>query len=262
MDYAGSTYYYQYNLQGDVIALLDSTFTPVVTYTYGPWGTVENITDSTNINLGDINPFLYRGYYYDSDTSLYYLQSRYYDPATGRFINEDKYIFTGHDLLGYNMYTYALNNPIKFTDSSGGRPVINDWRTESNLERQISIQYLQSGNADLKKAAKTTIDIILTQVPHEENTKSKIIFHEKRVTIQNSFNVNDTNTMAEICSIISQVDGTNRTVANYIAEWRFHNFAYYIDAYKDSATHADLEYDGDERRSVRVLTWVFEYFVH
>ena len=119
MDYQGNTYYYQYNLQGDVIALLDSTFTPVVTYTYGPWGTVEDITDSTNINLGTVNPFLYRGYYYDSDTELYYLQSRYYDPTTGRFINADGYVSTGQGLLSYNMFAYCENDPINRSDASG-----------------------------------------------------------------------------------------------------------------------------------------------
>ena len=121
MDYLGSTYYYQYNLQGDVIALLDSTFTPVVTYTYGPWGTVEDITDSTNINLSDVNPFLYRGYYYDADTELYYLQSRYYDPTTGRFINADRVIDQRH-VLGTNLCAYCTNNPINVTDETGNLP--------------------------------------------------------------------------------------------------------------------------------------------
>ncbi len=124
MDYLGSTYYYQYNLQGDVIALLDGTFTPVVTYTYGPWGTVENITDSTNISLSTINPFLYRGYFYDADTELYYLQSRYYDPATGRWISAEPNVDFGEfdegaGLLAYNSYAYCANNPIIYNDENG-----------------------------------------------------------------------------------------------------------------------------------------------
>ena len=125
MDYQGNTYYYQYNLQGDVIALLDSTFTPVVTYTYGPWGTVEDITDSTNINLGTVNPFLYRGYYYDSDTELYYLNSRYYDPETGRFINADdasSLAYSLQNFVQYNLFAYCWGNPINMLDRSGKLP--------------------------------------------------------------------------------------------------------------------------------------------
>lgn len=66
-----------------------------------------------------MNPFRYRGYYYDTETSLYYLQSRYYDPSTGRFINADGYINANGDLLGYNMYAYCSNNPVMNTDPTG-----------------------------------------------------------------------------------------------------------------------------------------------
>ena len=67
------------------------------------------------------NPFRYRGYYYDTETQLYYLQSRYYNPAWGRFLNVDAYISTGTGLLGYNMYTYCDNDPIMKVDVSGYR---------------------------------------------------------------------------------------------------------------------------------------------
>ena len=65
------------------------------------------------------NPFRYRGYYYDYETGFYYLNSRYYDPATGRFINADVYISTGKGILGHNMYAYCRNNPVMRYDSSG-----------------------------------------------------------------------------------------------------------------------------------------------
>ena len=83
-------YYYIYNLQGDVIALADaSTGKLVVTYTYDAWGKLVKLEDTTANSVGTQNPFRYRGYYYDSETGLYYLQSRYYDAETGRFINAD-----------------------------------------------------------------------------------------------------------------------------------------------------------------------------
>ena len=77
----------------------------------------EEITSSTS--LAKQNPFRYRGYYYDAESGLYYLQSRYYDPQTGRFVNGDGYISTGTGVLGYNMFAYCENNPVKYKDTSG-----------------------------------------------------------------------------------------------------------------------------------------------
>lgn len=65
------------------------------------------------------NPFRYRGYYYDTDTGLYYLQSRYYNPAWGRFLNADGYVNANGDLIGFNMYTYCSNNPVMYADPTG-----------------------------------------------------------------------------------------------------------------------------------------------
>ena len=74
------TYFYVTNLQGDVVAILDSNGTAVVRYTYNAWGQVFEPTGSMATTLGDDNPLRYRGYVYDTETGLYYLQSRYYDP--------------------------------------------------------------------------------------------------------------------------------------------------------------------------------------
>ena len=91
---------------------------------YGAWGNYsvhgadgKKTTDATFI--GHINPLRYRGYYYDRETRLYYLQSRYYDFAICRFINADTYLSTGQGMLGHNMFTYCGNNPVNYCDSSG-----------------------------------------------------------------------------------------------------------------------------------------------
>ena len=68
------------------------------------------------------NPLRYRGYYYDTETGLYYLNSRYYDSVAGRFINADGYISTGQGLLGFNMFAYCGNNPVMFFDYFGNCP--------------------------------------------------------------------------------------------------------------------------------------------
>ena len=114
-------YYYIYNLQGDVIALADaSTGKLVVTYTYDAWGKPVSVTDTTSNSVGTLNPFRYRGYYYDTETKLYYLQTRYYDPDTGRFVNADTYATTNtSDALSTNMFAYCENNPVMGHDPSG-----------------------------------------------------------------------------------------------------------------------------------------------
>ena len=125
----GVVYYYVLNAQGDVVGLLNSSGELVVEYKYDPWGKLlETIigvdeTDSKYAaynNMGLRNPLRYRGYIYDRDTGLYYLQSRYYDPAIGRFINADGFVTT--DVLGLlssNMFVYCENNPISRFDPTG-----------------------------------------------------------------------------------------------------------------------------------------------
>ena len=117
-DSSNHFYYYIYNVQGDVIALADaSTGKLAVTYTYDAWGKLVKLEDSTANSVGTQNPFRYRGYYYDTETGLYYLQSRYYDPDTGRFVNADTQLNEG--VLGYNMFAYCENNPVMREDSTG-----------------------------------------------------------------------------------------------------------------------------------------------
>ena len=118
-------YYYVLNAQGDVIALLNANGALVASYNYGAWGNYsvhgadgKKTTDPTFI--GHINPLRYRGYYYDRETRLYYLQSRYYDFANCRFINADAYATTNAgSFLSCNMFAYCGNNPVNRADQSG-----------------------------------------------------------------------------------------------------------------------------------------------
>ena len=115
MQVNGTTYYYVTNLQGDVMGLVDTNGNTVATYTYDPYGKVLTATGT----LAEKNPLRYRGYYYDSESGLYYLQSRYYDPATRRFVNADSYSSTGQGLIGHNMFAYCNGNPIQNSDPNG-----------------------------------------------------------------------------------------------------------------------------------------------
>jgi RHS repeat-associated protein len=95
INYQGTVYYYVTNMQGDVIGIIRGNGTQVVAYRYDAWGNVKEVSGSMSGTLGKANPLRYRGYVYDEETKLYYLESRYYDPEVGRFINADAYAATG-----------------------------------------------------------------------------------------------------------------------------------------------------------------------
>lgn len=116
--YNGTMYFYVKNLQGDVIRIIDLAGTEVASYVYDSWGNIKDTKGDTTVR--ELNPIRYRGYVYDTETSLYYLQSRYYDPFTGRFLNADIYCDTGTDTtLSTNMFAYCENNPIIHVDKTG-----------------------------------------------------------------------------------------------------------------------------------------------
>jgi len=93
-------------------------------YTYDAWGNIISKTDSTGaMDLSEINPFVYKGYWYGWSTGLYYLNARYYNPAIGRFLSEDPIGPTPGNVLSYNEYAYAENNPVLLSDPSGMIPM-------------------------------------------------------------------------------------------------------------------------------------------
>ncbi len=125
--YNSTPYYFLKNLQGDVIAITNKSGEVVARYTYDAWGKVLKVTNASgtvitsSTNVANVNPFRYRGYYYDTETSLYYLQSRYYDPDAARFINaDDAEVFSKYsDTKLINLFTYCENDPVNGKDVTG-----------------------------------------------------------------------------------------------------------------------------------------------
>ena len=118
--YNRTPYYYRKNLQGDVIGILNQNGEEVAAYTYDAWGKHISITGDTVI--ANVNPIRYCSYYYDTETGLYYLNSRYYDPEIKRFINSDDIRViseTGLNVNGQNLFVYCNNNPVMLKDPSG-----------------------------------------------------------------------------------------------------------------------------------------------
>ena len=115
---AFDSYVFEKNLQGDIVAIYNTSGTSVAIYKYDAWGNVISETGT----MASVNPFRYRGYYYDTETGFYYLQSRYYDPAIGRFINADNANVihtTPTALTDKNLYAYCDNNPVMRIDEDG-----------------------------------------------------------------------------------------------------------------------------------------------
>ena len=137
MQYHGASYaedvwdvfWYEKNLQGDIVAIYDESGTLLITYTYNAWGEFTTMTHNGGYSTAAYaNPFTYRGYYYEESLFMYYLGSRYYDQRAGRFINPDEVMSgTNGSLQGFNLYVYCFNNPVMYTDPNGNWP---EWATK------------------------------------------------------------------------------------------------------------------------------------
>ena len=127
-----SAYYFQRNLMGDIVAIYDTVGAKVAEYTYDAWGNCKIESSTTNYTVANANPFRYRGYYYDTDTGLYYLNARYYSPEWRRFISPDNTAYLNpKNVNGCNLYAYCNNDPVNFVDPSGNAAIlltIFDWQ--------------------------------------------------------------------------------------------------------------------------------------
>ena len=110
-------YYYIRDALGNILGIINQNGQIVVQYSYTSYGVCSI---SGNTSLGNENPFRYKGYYYDVETSLYYLNTRYYDPEIGRFISPDSVDYLDPTTInGLNLYAYCGNDPVNYADPSG-----------------------------------------------------------------------------------------------------------------------------------------------
>ena len=125
--YGTTQYYYVTNLSGDIVGITDADGNLIAEYEYDEWGKLLSIKTAEEGNaeqqkVAERNPFRYRGYYYDSETGMYYLNSRYYNPELGRFISADSFNYIKSSTrIGLNAYCYCANNPIMYSDPTGNK---------------------------------------------------------------------------------------------------------------------------------------------
>jgi len=259
-----NTYSYTYNASG----------TKLISYHYNAWGLVYPVYSNGGRTTSAVNnPFKYRGYYHDSETGFYYLNSRYYDPEICRFLNPDAFVSTGQGLIGYNMFVYCGNNPVMRIDTLGNKwwkyliaaviaPVVPSVSTamvvneavndtnENKIEDQIADTYS-------KRQAEIEINALLEKYC-TDNVTVKITFNKSGATIENSYLVESRFDRQRISMILSRVvENGNyvfaRDYENISAEWIGHNVINYVDSDKGTES-ADLDYVQDGRRYVRVIS--------
>jgi len=138
-------YFYLRNQQGDITHILDASGNTIVKYRYDAYGNIIDIQDtSQNDIVSSINPYTYRGYRFDSEIRMYYLNSRYYVPEIGRFLNSDGLLGQIGDLQSTNMYAYCANNPVMHTDVTGHSwksfwSEVKEWFEEEYAEIFVSL---------------------------------------------------------------------------------------------------------------------------
>ena len=165
-EYSGMTFYYAKNVQNDIIAIIDTYYNaPVAYYQYDAWGKVVAITDVSgndvsyiSTHLAVMNSYRYRSYYWDAETGFYYLNSRYYNPEWGRFINADSVLGANGDILSYNLYAYCSNNPVNYSDPTGHFvQLVNKIKAQVyEIVRKVTAASAKAKTADGKAHAATT----------------------------------------------------------------------------------------------------------
>ena len=152
-------------------------------YAYDPFGQVLSVTNAsgtaisaTAANVANYNPFRYRGYYYDTESGFYYLQSRYYDPEICRFINADNYASTGQGFLGCNMFAYCNNNPVQFTDTTGDFFLVDDLVLAAGLlifAVVVVVVYTPPVQEAIRNLADAITDVFVNTIENIEDIVSK-----------------------------------------------------------------------------------------
>ena len=117
--YNDEPFYFLKNLQGDVIAVTDSDGVTSAKYSYDAWGVCTTVSDTTACGIAGINPYRYRSYYFDTEIGMYYLQSRYYDPVVGRFINVDDANLVNDIYTTHNLFSYCNSDAVNKVDYTG-----------------------------------------------------------------------------------------------------------------------------------------------
>ena len=258
-------FWYEKNFQGDIVAVYSEAGTKLVSYTYDAWGNfTRTYTNGGQNTAAANNPFTYRGYYHDYDLGLYYLNSRYYDSAVGRFINSDSLIAgNSGSIHGYNLFAYCFNNPVNMTDSEGTWAVFTAISTEFNYLINAYNSWKIKKDENLKDTysrddAVETINDYFEKKGYEDTELTVTIDEDNEVNykIEDSYAVNNRYDRLYVSTILSRTEGVDREASNISAEWSGHNAFSFTEAGRDF----DMGQQADQRWWVRGGSKVLEIF--
>ena len=159
--YNGEPFYFFKNLQGDIISIADKNAQVVAKYSYDAWGVCTVEQDTSTAGIASVNPFRYRGYYFDAEIGMYYLQSRYYDPVVGRFVNADGVLGANHGINAYNLFSYCANSSVNHSDPTGTFYEEVGFVTNRNLDTIARKIDKMGGNKEVKTVT-VIMDVALT----------------------------------------------------------------------------------------------------
>lgn len=254
----GTMYYYIKDLQGDITEIVDKDGKAVAEYAYDAWGNMLAENNGT-LTVGKLNPFRYRSYVYDEETGLYYLQSRYYDPLTGRFLNADVYCDTKSGTpLSTNMFAYCENNAINNVDYSGNSP------KSKNI---ISNSYSGSTKNGFKITSKININKKKYNIYSTLTKKGVLKFYfDRNPNYSTLFNMGRTRIVAE--AIFKAIKSINkkykkkylkgRTIPGINSEISWHYRAYNLRIAVNHANPADLGSTDKKNSGYDSNAWIFE----
>ena len=194
-NYNGNDYYYVRNAQNDVIFISNSDNTGVVMYQYDAWGNMTACVDASDGGMVSIvNPYTYRGYYYEIETNSYFLKSRYYSPELCRFISADGIVNANQDILGNNLFAYCSNNPVNFYDDDGESSV-------RILTKMIPVALLSAGIVALLQGAVVVSAVIVVgavvSVIPWDSVSNKVVNARKRISVSRSISKSIKNAMSQ-----------------------------------------------------------------
>ena len=257
--YNDNIYYYVKNLQNDIIGILDSNYQEIVKYKYDSWGNILSILDNNgndisndSTHIANINPYRYRSYYYDKETNLYYLNSRYYNPKWGRFLNADELLIQKNN--GNNLFLYCNNSPSTYVDATG------------YYAKKISYAYLYEYDYKIIKESETDsyeVRIIIDNQKYTAKIENQVLhfsfIENKNYNNQYAYTISDA--LYKSYNDIYQQNMTGRTINGITTELKIHYDIHKIDKDLTNTQVADMGTTKNDNNAIVFETIKENYIV-
>ena len=283
--YNGVAYYYEKNIQQDVIAIRTTNNAIVARYIYDAWGNHKVLnpdgTENTSATfIGNINPNRYRSYYYDTDLEMYWLTTRYYDPQTGRFISPDDWSYLDFNKLhGLNLYAYSKNNPVMYCDPSGHRAFLIALfatvaatavaavvlgLTAGALTTLFGYQIYKDMTKKSSKNVKPNDDNFLDETPYGGDgftvyydiRNKEGMSKDYELIVYESWRFNEKQIKAFLKWLKEQPGNESLNVQRVYNEWMWHNIAFALDIKVESSRTINAYFDAPDKN----YGWFFDLF--